>query len=163
MRPLAWTISPTAGQVGYGRQCLSLCLILLLVLGLGLAGLPHAGSAAGATAFEICADGGSRTVWLDSSGAPAQPTKDCRECPKCLMAGQGAILAASSPIARRNSRHRLGWRMAGWRASTRSGRRATARGPPSPLPDLSALGFAKGHAGALPAAPSGRLSKGAPR
>ncbi|WP_284164578.1 hypothetical protein [Frigidibacter sp. SD6-1] len=163
MRPLGTKFSPTAGPVGYGRRCLGQCLILLLVLTLTLAGLPHAGSAADATAFELCADGGSRTVWLDASGAPAQPMQDCQKCPKCLFAGQGAILAAPVLIARRDARRRPGWRLASWTAPAMSARRARARGPPSPPSDLSASGFATGRAGFAPPSPSGRLSKGAPR
>ncbi len=55
-----------------------------------------AGERAGGTAFasEICADGVAKVVYLDASGAPAEPHGGCLECQVCCHI---SIASAGAP------------------------------------------------------------------
>jgi len=62
-------------------------LRLVLVLSLMVAGAARAlpmSQMQGYEAIVICSDGGSSTIYLDQTGKPVQPMKNCGNCPHCL-------------------------------------------------------------------------------
>ncbi|WP_432616741.1 DUF2946 family protein [Albidovulum sp.] len=65
-----------------------LCIAILVALSLMVSGVASAmplSKAPGGTAFVICAETGSSTIYLDRSGNPVAPMKNCGTCPHCLL------------------------------------------------------------------------------
>lgn len=66
--------------------------------------------AQGLSAVVICSEAGPQTIYLDSTGTPAEPMTDCATCPDCLETpALGTALPQIGPGfgAQTNLRHRL--------------------------------------------------------
>lgn len=75
-----------------------MCIAILVALSLIVSGMAAAmplSKAPGGTAFVICAETGSSTIYLDRSGNPVAPMKNCANCPDCLL--PTALLTPPSP------------------------------------------------------------------
>ncbi len=136
------------GMDGHGNAMsrhFSLMHVFVIALALALGGGPrvHAmGGEADLTALVICSEAGVRTIYLDTSGTPAHPVKNCNKCPCCdaLLSSMPAIsgFALSAPLARR----RGGSRHSSPTPRPRRHQRPQSRGPPPGAPGRIDLAYA---------------------
>lgn len=90
--------------------CVRLLLLAVLALALGLAGGARAAMLVhdqGMLAVELCADTGTRTVYVDAEGTPIDAPRPCQLCPDCLgsqAAGVPPAIPAAHWTARRARR-----------------------------------------------------------
>lgn len=90
------------------KRAVSILFSYVLAVGLSLfgpLGMAAASQSSAAFPMEICADGTSKTIFVDFEGAPVTPPHDCHDCLACSHAMAGALRSKSgtgftpSPLA----------------------------------------------------------------